>query len=130
MLHLHFIKKHCWIIYVYNTTGIKCTMGRISPLKVWVYFSPASRSTRYSPLSINYDRSLVFCTTNKTDCNNITEILLKVVLNIQPRCWCVHHEEILFDLTFFCAFCLSLCVFFSLLFYVSLLYVVWWLCFR
>ena len=130
ILHLHIIIKHCWIIY--NTTGIKCTMGCISPLKVRVHFSPVSMSTRYSRLSVNYDRSFVFCTTNKTDCNNITEILLKVALNTQPRYCCVQHMDVLFDPPL-CAFFLSLYYFFVFLstcIYASLLYFISQLCFK
>jgi hypothetical protein len=58
----------------------------ISPLKLWVWIPHMVRCTRYNimwwSLSVTCGRSVVFrvSSTNKTDCHDITEILLKVVL--------------------------------------------------
>ena len=56
----------------------------LSSLKLWVRILFIARCTRYNimwqSLSVTCDRSVVFSTI-KTDCHDIAEILLKVVLN-------------------------------------------------
>ena len=73
-------------IYNYLCNQTQC----LSPLTLWVLTLFMGRCTRYnimwSSLSVTCNRSVVFSgysfsSTNKTDCHDITEILLKVVLN-------------------------------------------------
>ena len=66
--------------WIYNYRCNQC----LSPLMLWVWTLFMARCTQYtitwSSLSVTFDRSVVF-STNKTDHHDITELLLKVVLN-------------------------------------------------
>ena len=89
--HIYFLKQNrlrilgqswLWLYgsWIYNYLCNQC----LSPLMLWVRILIRARCT-------TCDRSVIF-STNKTDCHDITEILLKVALNTikQTNRLCIH----------------------------------------
>ena len=101
--------------WIYNSLCNQC----LSPLKLWVQIPLMARCTKYniiwSNLWVTFGRSMVFLrvtcgrsipvsSTNKTDCHDITEILLKVALNTLTHIVEVFYQcnLLIHVLSFFC----------------------------
>ena len=91
VMHSSFNSEMIGVQYFLRNFNLEFERGRYySVLKLWVRTPFMARCTRwnimYCSLSVSCDRSVVFrgtpvSSTNKTDCHNITKILLKVAFN-------------------------------------------------
>ena len=91
IFRISFLTKHFYVVGFYNYSGNTC----LSPLKMWV--EPCSwrgvldttlhdQVCQWLATGRWFSPGILFSSTNKTDRNDVTEILLKVALNtINPK---------------------------------------------
>ena len=80
-MHIPSLQGPSWL-WLYGSWIHNCLCNQcLSPLKLWVRIPLMTRCTRYNIMWNSLSVTTPVSSTNKTDFNDITEILLKVALN-------------------------------------------------